>query len=320
MHAIKKSAPRIVICICTYDRYDLLPKAIESAARQSLPADAYRILVVDNSPDTARAEVFARRFASLANFDYVIEKKPGLSNARNVAAARSAAPIVAFMDDDAIAAPTWAEQILAAFDAFGPTTMIVGGRVAPIWSVARPAWVHDSMLGNLSVVDWGGGARVAAEREWLAGTNIAFRVSAILGHGGFSTSLGRSGSGFSLLSNEEVQLMERIRSAGGLVVYAPEARVDHLVEPRRLTQAWFRKRAAWQALSDFMMAPEARSEQAREEWPGLLDYFNSLPPAERTVRGLAYDTDDAELFHWQTGAIYKLTSLMLAGFAGVRLD
>ncbi len=162
--------------------------------------------------------------------------------------------------------------------------------------------------------------RVASEEEWIAGTNIAFRVAAIFAHGGFSTGLGRIGSGSSLLSNEEVQLLERVRESGGRIVYAPEARVSHLVEPKRLMRSWFRKRAAWQALSDFMMRPDASAAQAKNHWADLVGYFNAMPPLERTVRGLLIDTDDPDLFRWQTGAIYSLTSMLMAGFEGVELD
>ena len=46
------------------------------------------------------------------------------------------------MDDDAIASSTWVEKILEAFDSFGETAAIVGGRVDPIWGAPRPPWVH----------------------------------------------------------------------------------------------------------------------------------------------------------------------------------
>lgn len=314
-----EAKPKIAICICTYDRYDLLPTAVESAAKQTLPPDQYEILVIDNSPDQEKATKFAKRFYRIDNLTYIVEETPGLSNARNVCARISRAPIVSFMDDDAIASPQWAEETLRAFEIFGPATMIVGGKVDPIWGAPRPSWVHDDLLGNLSVVDWGGEMRVVGEKEWVAGTNISFRVEAIVGNGGFPRNLGRIGSGSALLSNEEIQLIDRIRAAGGRVVYAPNARVSHLVDTRRLSKSWFRKRSAWQALSDFMMEPDRQARHAKEHWPLLLRYFGELPPHERTMRGLLFETEDADLFRWQLGAIYNLTTLMLAGFEGVEL-
>jgi glycosyltransferase involved in cell wall biosynthesis len=317
---MSKPVPKITISICTYDRYDVLPKAIASAASQTLPAAECRILVVDNSPDHEKARAYGKRFKSIPNLVYHVEETPGLSNARNVTARTCGTEFVAFMDDDAIASPTWLERILEAFESFGPETMIVGGRVDPIWGAPRPPWLHDGMLSSVSVVNWGGATRIAGQDEWFAGTNISFRTQAILDFGGFSTNLGRIGSGASLLSNEELQMLERIRAAGGKLVYAPEASVDHLVEPQRLTRPWFRRRAAWQAVSDYMMDPKQHSVQSSQLWGEMVRYFNALPPHERTIRGLIFDTDDPDLFRWQTGALYMMTMMTLAGYQGVQLD
>jgi len=311
---------RIAVSICTYDRYDLLPKAIESVARQSLPPELYRILVVDNSPDHKRAHAIGKRFAEVSNLTYIVEETPGLSNARNVSARECGTEFIAFMDDDAIASHTWLEEILTAFDGFGANAAIVGGRVDPIWGAARPPWVHDSMLGSLSVVNWGGDARIASAKEWFAGTNISFRTQLILDHGGFATNLGRIGSGASLLSNEEIHLVEQIRAAGGKLVYAPAAYLNHLVDPRRLTRSWFRKRSAWQAVSDFMMDPSRYSGDVSVYWKETTKYFNALPPSERTIRGLVFETDDPDLFLWQIGATYMMTIMALAGYGGVPSD
>ncbi len=171
----------------------------------------------------------------------------------------------------------------------GQGATIVGGRVDPIWASPRPAWVHDSMLGNLSIVDWGGDTRIAGPDEWVAGTNISFRTSAILDNGGFPLNLGRIGSGSALLSNEEIQLVERIRAAGGQVIYAPRARVNHLVDVRRLRREWFRKRAAWQALSDFMMNPDGQAAEARKQWPEPASNI-STPCPRMSARSAAFST------------------------------
>lgn len=312
--------PNFTISICTYDRYDVLPKAIESALRQSMPQDEYDVFVVDNSPDHKKATTFGKKFSDIPNLKYVVEKTPGLSHARNLSADLTKSRFIAFMDDDAVASPNWLSEILAAFDSFGESAMIVGGRVDPLWGAPRPPWLHDSMLGNLSVVNWGGEAREALPGEWFAGTNIAFRTSAIVDNGGFSENLGRSGSGSALLSNEELQLVERVRSQGGKLIYAPNALVDHLVDPRRLSRTWFRKRSSWQAVSDFLMDADKHSGEAGSHWGGILGYFNALPPHERTIRGLLYDTNDPDLFRWQLGAIYMLTMANLAGFQGVSLE
>lgn len=311
------ASPRITICICTFQRYDVLTQAIESARAQSLPRDAYRIMVVDNSPDHDAAEAFGAGYRDGDFLDYRIERTPGLSNARNVGARECGTEFIAFMDDDAIASPEWAARLVEAFDQFGPTAVVAGGRVDPIWEIPRPSWLHDWNVGFVSVVDWGGTTRIAAPSEWLAGTNIAFRVQALLEHGGFDAKLGRTGGGATLLSNEEIAMLNDFRARGLHSLYVPEASVRHLVEKRRLTRTWFRKRIAWQAVSDFMMDPSLASTRVAREWHKVLDYFFDLPPRHRTVLGFYVDTDDAKVFQRQLAALELFTLGTLCGFEGI---
>ena len=120
--------------ICTYNRYDLLSEAIESLLKQDVPADLFEIIVVDNSPDQAGATRFGERYSGRSNLTYLVEPKPGLSNARNKGTAAALGRIVAFIDDDARASPSWAKELLHAHAVFGGRAGIVGG---PICRVGR---------------------------------------------------------------------------------------------------------------------------------------------------------------------------------------
>lgn len=311
------TTPSIAAVICTYNRYDLLPKAIASLARQMLPTDEFQILVVDNSPDHAHSERVSQDFRAIKNLQWIVERTPGLSNARNVGTHASQAPIVAFMDDDAIAAPTWLQSLMGAFNQFGDEAQAAGGRVDPLWDVQRPSWLHDELLGYVSVVNWGGGARFAAPKEWVAGTNIAFRRQSLIDAGGFSVHLGRNKSGHALLSNDEIETIARIAARGGRLVYVPDAVVEHLVPKDRLTQPWFRRRVAWQAVSDYIQDPQALFERAPQYWNGVTDFYSRLPPKHRTPRGLYVDQNDADMFRRQLSAVYNFTVADLAGFQGV---
>jgi glycosyltransferase involved in cell wall biosynthesis len=265
--------------ICTYNRYDLLPEAIESLIQQDIPAGSLEIIVVDNSPDQAGAARFAQRYAGLSNLTYLVEPKPGLSNARNVGTAAALGRIVAFIDDDARACPSWAKELLHAHAAFGGRAGIVGGPIVPRWIDEKPAWIGKPLLGYLSLVDLGHELRELSAGEWLAGCNISFDRASLICGGGFSTRLGRIGSGSTLLSNDEMEACERVRAMGKLAIYAPKAVVEHVILPERLTQSWFRRRAAWQAVSDLLSGPEHA--------PAL---------AEIALRRLSCTSDRSQLF------------------------
>jgi len=311
------SAPRISAAICTYNRYDLLPKAIASLTRQSLAGGEYEIIVVDNSPDHARSREIALDFSDLPGLTWLVEETPGLSNARNVAARTAKSPIIAYMDDDAVAGTDWLEKLLAVFDRFGAQAEVVGGRVDPLWEMPQPRWLPDSLLGNVSVVNWGGGDRFAAPNEWVAGTNIAFRIAALNAAGGFSVHLGRSKGGQSLLSNDETDVIERMAARGARLIYAPGAAVEHLVPAERLTQGWFRRRVAWQAVSDYLLDPARVFEKAPGYWNGVTEFYARLPPRDRTPRGLYAEQADPEMFRMQMSALYNFTVVLLTGFRGL---
>jgi glycosyltransferase involved in cell wall biosynthesis len=306
-------AKKISAVICTYKRYDLLDRAIESCIAQTLPKKLYEILVIDNTPPCAERAAFAEKYRDHKYVTYLTEDTPGLSNARNVAAEKADSPFVAYLDDDAIADAGWLKAIVDAFEAFGSDAAIVGGRIDPIWDVPRPSWLPDELLGMLTIVNWGGPTRVARPSEWVAGANIAFRVSALQEVGGFNVSLGRTGAGGALLSNEESAVVEGLKAKGYNLIYAPEARVDHLVDRRRLEQSWIRRRQAWQAVSDFIKTPDEFEGKEQPYWNVVARFMSKCPPRYRNPAGLFMDIEDPDTFNDQVRATYCMVSLMLMG-------
>ena len=241
---------RLSVVICTYNRYELLTKSIQSVLEQDL--DDIEIIVVDNSDDQHAAERFAANYASVAKISYLIEPSPGLSRARNIGTRACRSDLVAFIDDDAIAQPEWARKLVEAFEAVPGQVGAVGGPVSPLWPVEKPDWIVGELYGFLSLVNIGAQVRPLEKHEWIAGCNMAFRRSSLEAAGGFSEGLGRVSDGHVLMANEELDVMMELRARGQQIVYTPFAEVHHYVHPSRLNESWFCKRAAWQAVSDFL--------------------------------------------------------------------
>lgn len=295
---LKHAAHSLSVVVCTYDRYNLLDGAIESLLRQTLAN--FEIIVVDNSPDHERAKKHGEKYAGTKGVTYIVEPKPGLSRARNIGVARSQGSVVAFLDDDAVASPDWASEIIKTFDAFPGNVGAVGGPAAPRWTAPRPEWLTPKLMSYLSIVDWGDETRELQPGEWLAGCNIAFKRTLLEKVGGFSETLGRSGAA-ALLSNEETQVVELIKGAGGLVVYNPLARVEHTIDVGRLDELWFYRRAAWQAVSDFLSDAENARKHARK----VAERVSGFIDVNRTPTG----TQD------RAAAVYNLVLSCLAGEA-----
>lgn len=299
-------APQITAVICTYNRYNVLQDAIESLITQSLPTSAIEIVIVDNSSDAAAQKNYWSLCELPGNALLFVEKVPGLSRARNIALRQSRAPVIAYLDDDAIAMPGWCASIVDAFRSIDDAG-IVGGPVQPIWPEMAPSWLHERQQGFLTIVDHGSDVRVLNEGEWLAGTNIAFRTNALREAGGFNEALGRSGS--TLLSNEELSITRNILASGLQAYYLPQARVMHRVHADRATQRWLRQRVCWQAVSDLLSGtPKPAGERC---WKDMASYLGTLPIEMRGMRGLFLDTPDPEVFIAQCRALEALMHLAL---------
>lgn len=300
-------APAISAIICTYNRYHLLPGSMRSLQAQTLDPRRYEIIVVDNSSDRAKRTAFWREAPEWPNLRVITEDIPGLSRARNIGMRSTAAPIVAYIDDDAVAAPEWLESLLGVFDN-DPLVGIAGGPVEPIWPDAAPSWLHKWLQGFLTIIDLGAEPRILHEGEWLAGTNIAFRRSSLEGAGGFNETLGRVKG--ALLSNEEIAVSDHIHREGLISYYVPEERVLHRVHADRVSQSWMRRRASWQIVSDLLAGAPQQVAPARL-WADIGNYLMRLPPEMRNLRGLFFDTPDPELFQKQCAAIGSLIHMLL---------
>ena len=294
----------IAAIVCTCDRHELLAGCLAALREQTLPAVHREVIVVDNSEDGEAA----RRFADgdiAAGIRLVRADRPGLSRARNLGVAASRAGLVAFIDDDARAAPDWLEQLAVAFA--DPAVAVAGGPVAPCWPGPRPAWLDRWHEGFLSVVDRGPFARDLAAGEWLAGTNVAFRRAPLLEAGGFDEALGRHPG--TLLGNEELALTDRLRQAGYLVRYQPAAGVRHMIAAERVDQAWLRRRIAWQAVSD-LLAAGGETASVEALWQPLGAFLGRMPPECRNLIGLTRDLDDPALARAQGEAIAAVIHLL----------
>ena len=275
----KRFPQTLSVVVCTYDRYDLLDNVISSLLHQSLKS--IEIVVVDNSPDEERARSYEQWHAKRDGLTYIIEPKPGLSRARNIGIVRSQGSVIAFLDDDAVADPDWAGEVLKTFEEFPGNVGVVGGPTVPRWSAPRPEWLTDKLLRYLSIVQWGGETRELQAGEWLVGCNIAFRRAMLDKVGRFSETLGRSGAA-TLLSNEETQVVDLIRAGGGLIVYNPCARVEHTIDVYRLNELWFYRRAAWQAVSDFLSDTEKSRQHAHKIIERIMPYIDTEHFQNRT--------------------------------------
>src|SRR4051794_15103423 len=121
----------VVICSYTRSRRQWLEEAVASVRAQTVPALEV-VIAVDHNPG-----LFVWVQTTLPDVVAVASEGPrGLSGARNAGVAAAQGDVVAFLDDDAVAAPDWLEHLVRPYA--DPAVLGVGGTIEPRWLGPRP--------------------------------------------------------------------------------------------------------------------------------------------------------------------------------------
>jgi len=221
----------VSVAVCTHGRPAQLARALDSLLAQD--REPQELLVIDNAPsDEAAREVVAVRGPRVR---YIRERRPGLDFARNRAVAVATAPIIAFLDDDAVADRSWLGALAAAFG--DPWVSACTGRVEAL-EIATPAQRLFEANGGFARGDRR--IRLPADAAgalhgWPAplvawavsvgsGCSMALRTERARGLGGFDEALDL---GPALPGGGDLDMLWRILQSGGHVVYEPAALARH---------------------------------------------------------------------------------------------
>jgi GT2 family glycosyltransferase len=244
----------VVICAYTERRWDDLCAAVHSVREQSPPPE--EIVVVCDHNDA----LLARVGRELGGVVAVANDGPrGLSGARNAGVQAAGGDVIAFLDDDAVAASGWLGCLLEPYT--DPGVIGVGGTIDPLWPGRRPAAMPAEF-------DWVVGCTyrgVPGTRQPvrnLIGANMSIRRSVFDAIGGFRTDVGRVGT--RPVGCEETELCIRARKAlpASQFVFEPRARVRHRVTPERARARYFRARCWSEGRSKAVVARHAGSGDA----------------------------------------------------------
>ncbi|MHB8760997.1 MAG: glycosyltransferase [Coriobacteriia bacterium] len=246
-----ESSVSVVICAYTPDRWHQLMAAVRSVHAQTCRPEQI-IVVIDHHP-----WLFEMARTRLAREDRVhstvIESTGphGLSGARNTGLEAARGDVIAFLDDDAVADPTWLEHLLAAYE--DADVVAVGGRIVPAWESRRPDWFPAEFYWVIGCTYRGMPEQRSPVRN-VIGANMSFRTAALRAAGGFCSELGRTAS--RPLGDEETEacIAVSLRSPGSVVLYEPAAMVVHAVPDSRLTFEYFVKRCHGEGLSKARLA------------------------------------------------------------------
>lgn len=245
---------RATVIIPTRDRAELLERCLAALTRQTLAADEFEVVVVDNGSLDETAKV-AGSFATRLALRCIAAPEPGLHVGRHAGMRTARSDVLMYTDDDAEPEPTWVETVAQAFD--DPAVALVGGNNYPRFEGEPPAWLQrwwnepvyrGRALGYLSVLDFGSG-RFPLAPEYVWGCNFCVRRQALEAVGGFHPD-GVPRELMRLRGDGESYVANAIGERGGKAIFDSRASVHHLVPAARMTRGYFEQRGFAQGVSD----------------------------------------------------------------------
>jgi len=231
----------VVICAYTEKRWDDILLAIDSVRRQTKAAEEI-ILVIDHNP------LLLER-SRQAHLDVKVVENAGargLSGARNTGVSLAKGQVIAFLDDDAEAAPDWLQQLVFWY---GRDEVVgVGGVVEPKWEGTRPAWFPNEFYWVVGC-SYRGLPEASGPVRNLFGGCMCIRRQAFDLVGGFQSEIGRSEG--RPMGCEETEFCIRVHQhrPDWKFMYEPRAWAFHRVSADRARWAYFRSRCYAEGLS-----------------------------------------------------------------------
>jgi len=232
-------APDLSVVISTYNRADVLPRAIESVLGQDLDPDRYEIVIVDNNCTDDTRQVVQAFVGRVPDVHYVFEPRQGVSYGRNAGILRSSAPVIAFTDDDVRVSSNWASTILTALSEH-PEVACVGGKVLPNWTGPWPSWLTREHWSPLALLDYGDTPFYvnAARRLCLITANVAFRRDVFDRIGMFSPHVQTVGRE---VATEDHEILLRLWRVGGQGLYWPQLTATADIVAERMRRGYHRR-------------------------------------------------------------------------------
>lgn len=231
----------VIICTYTEKRWHEITAAVESVRQQTLPASEIIVVVDHNAQLLRRVQEQICGVVVVENAGAV-----GLSGARNSGLATAKSSFVAFLDDDAVAAPEWLRGLSEAFT--DSAILGAGGPVLPNWQTQGVSWIPEEFLWVVGCTYRGMPETSCIIRNPI-GANMAFRREVFDTVGGFQEHIGRIGT--RPLGCEETELCIRARQYWPTrgFLYQPQAPVFHYVPATRTRWRYFFSRCYSEGLS-----------------------------------------------------------------------
>jgi len=171
--------------------------------------------------------------------------------------------VVAFIDDDAVAEPTWIAEHVRVYEQ--TDAVALAGPVLPEWVETEPSFFPAEFSWLVGCTEPG----FAADGEEIRngyGSNVSYLRDVFLAVGGYVVHMGRKGDGH--IQAHEAPVGIRIRDAYGQgVVFVEDTVVHHTLFAYRGKFRWLLFRSLWQGTPRQSWRRDIRgSNRTNESW------------------------------------------------------
>jgi len=224
----------VTVLICTWNRAEKLKKCLTSLLHLEIPAGLQWEIVVVNNRCSDHTSSVIQSFHDSLPIREVFEPQLGHSVSRNTGVSMSSGKLILFTDDDVQVDPKWLCEIKRVSDQY-PKSSIFGGPIYPQLEKV-PRHIQKCMEspffdGLILRKNLGSGVKILDESESLFGANMAFRRT-LFEQIRFDSCLGLKGN--DNIRGDEMDLINRARDLGETIVWAPNARITHIIETSRV--------------------------------------------------------------------------------------
>ena len=223
-----------------------LADVLAGLARQT--NQSFELIIVDNNfVPHVRSSIIED---SGLRGEVIHEEQNGLQHARNAGVKLAQGDYVAFLDDDAVPAPSWLANLVEGTQRYD--AIASGGSVILKFTSPPPSWIGNKERALLSELLYSRSDIPAlADDMYITGANMCVDRLAFDRIGLFDPEFDRTAT--SLRSSGDLEFARRLQAAGLRVAFIASAAVHHHIDPFRLTKRYLLARAYWQGRSDALL-------------------------------------------------------------------
>lgn len=234
----------IVITAYTTERLNDISQLLQSIKNQTF-LRIETIFVVERSKELLEKVSSLSIEYSIPNFKVLFnDGEPGLSAARNMGIKEASGNIIAFVDDDVLLYPDWADKMVKAYS--NDSIIGVTGPAFPLWETESMSWFPQEFYWIISCTAWNTEDRVKEVRNaW--GMNMSFKRDAFEQAGLFKNNFGLRNSARKRWfdpPSEDVDFSIRVRSQlKKAILFDPSVRVQHRAYKYRIKSKFIIQRS-----------------------------------------------------------------------------